>query len=110
MPAAIVPAAFENIGEADEIGIHIGVRIDQRMAHAGLRREMHHERKAMLREQGRHAGAIGEIELDKAKAVELGQLRQPRVFQLRIVISVQIVEPDNLAAIAPTAAGRHDSR
>ena len=55
MPAAVVPAAFEDIGEADQIGIHIGVRIDQRIAHAGLRGEMDDMGKAMLREQRGHA-------------------------------------------------------
>ena len=40
MPAAIVPAAFQHIDEALDVGIDIGVRIFERIAHAGLRREM----------------------------------------------------------------------
>ncbi len=47
MLAAVMAAAFEDVGEANEIGVDIGERIDQRMAHARLRREMNDTRKAM---------------------------------------------------------------
>jgi len=36
----VVTAAFEQVGEADQVGLHIRVRILQRVAHAGLRGEM----------------------------------------------------------------------
>ena len=36
-----VPAAFQDVEEADEIGVDIGVRILQRVAHAGLGRQVH---------------------------------------------------------------------
>ena len=52
----------------------------------------------MLREQRRHALAIREIELDELKIVKLGQLGAARVLQLRIVIGVQVVDADNVAA------------
>ena len=76
MPAAIVAAALEDVGEAGQIGIHIGVRIDQRIAHAGLRREMNHIGKAMLREQRCHALAIGKVELDETEADSILRARR----------------------------------
>jgi hypothetical protein len=69
------------------------------MSRAGLGREMHDKLETVLGEQGGHSDAIGKIELGKAEAVEFARLREARVFQLRIVIGVQIVEPDNLTAI-----------
>ena len=42
MLGAAVAAAFENIEKAREIGVEIGMRILQRVAHARLRGEMHH--------------------------------------------------------------------
>ena len=48
MPAAIVPAAFEDRREAGEIGVDIGKRIDQGMTNAGLRRQVHDIGKTML--------------------------------------------------------------
>ena len=71
MLAPVVAAAFEHIGKAGEIGVDIGVRIDQRMAHAGLRGEMDHVGKTVLLEQRGDAVAVGEIELDEAKRLDL---------------------------------------
>ena len=34
---AVVPAAFEHVREADDVAVDVGVRILQRVAHAGLR-------------------------------------------------------------------------
>ena len=41
MPASRVPASFEHVEKAREIGIDIGMRIDQGMPHAGLGSEVH---------------------------------------------------------------------
>ena len=101
-----MPAAFQNVEEAGEVGIRIGVRIDQRVAHAGLRGEMHDVGKAMLGEQRRHAGAVGEIELDEAEAAILRELVEARLLERRIVVGVEIVEADDGAAIRQQPA-RH---
>ena len=55
-------AAFEHIAEADQIGVDIARRIDQRVAHAGLSREVHHIGKAVRGKQCRHPRPIGKIE------------------------------------------------
>src|SRR5665213_243458 len=95
MAALIVTATFQNVAEADEIGINVSLRVDQRMTHAGLSGEMHDVRKTVFGKERSHAGAIGEIELDEAEARKLGQFRKPRVFQLRIVIGIQVVDADD---------------
>ena len=105
MAAAVVTAAFQDIGEADQIGVDIGIRVGQRVAHAGLGGEMHDVWKAVLGEQRGHGGAVGEIELGEAEACELGELGEPRLLQLGIVIGIEIVEPDNGAALLAQAAG-----
>src|SRR6185437_3566451 len=105
MAAAVVAAAFENIGEADEIGVHIRMRIDQRIAHARLRGEMHDMRKPVLGEQRGNAVAVGQVELDEAEAGMPGKLRETGVLQLRIVISIEIVETDNGAAAFQKSLG-----
>ena len=78
MPAAIVPATFEDSREAGQIGIDIGERIDERMPNAGLRREVNDVRKAMLLEQRGHSLAIGEIELDETKREAIWRARARR--------------------------------
>ena len=50
MPAAVVPAALEDGGEAGQIGIDISEGVDQRMTNAGLCREMNDIRETVLLE------------------------------------------------------------
>ena len=52
VPAPLVPAALQHVEEADEVGVDIGVRVLERVAHAGLGREMHHDRRAGSRRTG----------------------------------------------------------
>ena len=110
MPAAIVPAAFENGRKAGEIGIDIGKRIDQRMADAGLRRKMNDIGKAMLLEERGHAVSIGKIELDEAHAIGFCKLRAPSFLQRRIVIGIHVVEADNVVAVVAADAARRENR
>ena len=54
MAASMMPATFQHIDEALEIGVDIGMRMIDRITHAGLRREMHHPGKAVFGEQAFH--------------------------------------------------------
>src|SRR6185437_16223498 len=105
MAATVVAAALEDIGEANEIGVHIRMRIDQRIAHARLRGEMHDMRKPVLGEQRGNAVAVGKVELDEAEAGMSGKLRETGILQLRIVIGVEVVEADNGAAAFQKSLG-----
>ena len=98
MAAAVVAAAFQHVEEAGEIGVHIRMRIDQRMAHPGLRRQMDDKRKAVLGEQRRGGGAVSEIELHEFEILRAGELLEPCFFELRVVIGREIVDADDFAA------------
>src|SRR3954469_2466273 len=74
------------------------------MAHPGLRREMHDMGEAVLREQRRHADPIGEVEPDETKRWSLRELVEARPLECRIVIGVEIVETDDVAAIGDETA------
>ena len=95
MPAAVMAAAFEHIGKALKVGVHIGLRILKRIAHAGLRGEMHDVGKFFRLEQCRNGGAIGEIKLDEAEAVVAFKLLQAGVLERGIVIEREIVDADH---------------
>src|SRR3569832_1976807 len=105
MMTTVIAAALEHVEKADEIGIGVGVRLLDRMAHAGLGREMHDLRETMLRKQPRDRLAIGKIGLDEGEARVVLQQRQARPLQCRIVIGVEIVEPDAGAAFAQELPG-----
>src|SRR6476660_7054430 len=100
MAAAVVPATFKDGGEAGQIGIDIGERIDERMPNTGLRGEVNDVRKTMFLEQACHPVAIGEIESDETQARRFGELRAARLLQRGIIIGVHVVESDHVAALA----------
>src|ERR1043166_4048702 len=104
MPASAMAAAFEHVEKTGEIGVQVGVGIDERMAHAGLSGKVHDRGKTMGGEQRRHAGTIRQIELRETKARETRELRKPRLLEFRIVIGVEIVDADDRVPVFAQAA------
>ena len=104
MTALIVPASFQDIGEAFEIGIDIGMGVIDRMAHPGLRRKVHDHLKAMPRKQRSHRRTIREIGLHEGEVRMPAQDLQPGLLQRRIVIGVEAVEADDVAALSQQLA------
>ena len=99
-------ATLEHVEEAGQVCIDIGVRIDQRIAHTGLRREMHHIGELMRGEQLGHFGTICDIERLEAKRRKAAQLGEPRLLERGIVVVIEIVDPDDRASLLEQAA-RH---
>src|SRR5579872_6064315 len=98
MPAAVMPATLKHVQEALYVGVRISVRIFQRIAHPGLRREMNEGGESVLREQSSHRFAIGKIGFYEGEAWLLRQDIDARPLQRGIVIVVDAVEPDNRGA------------
>ena len=66
---AVVPAALEDVEEADEVAVDVGVRVGQRVAHAGLRGQVDHALGALARETARAiAVAVGQVDPHEAEA------------------------------------------
>ena len=99
MAALRMPATFEHVEEAREVGVNVGMRIDQRMTHAGLRGEMHDIGKAMRSEQFRHRPAIGNIDLLELEIGECLELRDPGLLETRIVIGIEVIEADHVVSV-----------
>ncbi len=64
-----VTASFDDFEETDDIALHIGVRIFDRVAHAGLRAQVHHPLKLMGAEHSLHRIAIRQVSLDELEAL-----------------------------------------
>src|SRR5688572_4563812 len=102
----MVAAAFEDVDEAVEVGVHIVMRMLDRMTHAGLGREMHHNGKFFRRKQRGRRSAVGEIELDETKPLVARELLEARLLERRIVIRRKTVDADDRAAVREQSA-RH---
>ena len=105
MLAASVPAAFQDVLEAPEIRIDIDVWMAQRVAHACLRREMDHAGEAFPLEQSRHPRFVGKVEALEPELCLLLEDREAAFLDPRIVIVVDIVEPDDRPARSQKALG-----
>ena len=93
-------AAFENGGEAGQIGIDVGEWVDQRISNTGLRAEMNNMRKAKLFEQVCHPIAVGKVQFHEAKPSGFGELRTARLLQTWVIIGIHVVEADDVVPIS----------
>ena len=64
--AAVVAAAFEDVLEADDVGLDVGVRVRDRVADAGLGGEVDDAREAVLGEELVHRRTVREVDLHEA--------------------------------------------
>ena len=104
MAASVVPAPLENIGEAGQVGIHIGMWMIDRITHAGLCRQMRHGLETAIVEQRGDGLAIRKIDAHEIEARILPQDVQPRLLQRRVVIAVEIVETHDVPALSQQLA------
>jgi hypothetical protein len=95
---AAVSAAFENVHEAHDVAVDVGVGIQQGVAHAGLGGKMHHAIEILLGEQRRHAGAICHVHLDEAEVFRRQQPGQTIALEFRAVVVVEVVQADHSIA------------
>ena len=98
MAALVEAAAFQDVEEAFEIGIGIDVRVIDRMADAGLSRQVDHLGEPMPCEQRSDARPIRKVGMNEFESRLLSQQIEPRPLERGIVEVVEIVEPDDLAA------------
>jgi hypothetical protein len=98
--------SFEDMAEAGEVGIEIGLRVLDREAHARLGAEMDDALEAALGEEPGHAVAVGEVEPFEAEAIMAVEAGEPRLLQGGIVIIVEIVDADDLVAAFEQDPGR----
>ena len=106
-----VPAALEEIDKADQVGVDVGVRVDQGIADPGLGGQVHHRIKTVLVEQlCRWPLRSASSRLTWVKPLALGQGCHARLFQLRIIVVIEIVETDDLGPGRDQFAARDGRR
>jgi hypothetical protein len=101
-----VAATLEHVHEADDVAVHVGVRILQRVAHPGLRREVDDTLELLFCEQRSHALAVGDIELDEAETCVRLQSRQAVELELDVVVVVEVVQADHFVTAREQAQRR----
>lgn len=87
---------FQNVHESDDVAINIGIRILQGIAHPRLSRKVNDPIKLLLIKKCHHGLAINHVHLYKAESGVGSESLQPGLFQIDIVVIVQIIQPDHL--------------
>ena len=105
MADLLVAARLEDVEEADQVAVRVGMRVLQRVADAGLCCEVQHALRAQLGEQPARGIGIRDVGLDEAEALVRRELRQAGVLQARVVIIVQVVDADHRMAFGQEPAG-----
>ena len=78
--------------------MRVGGRIDERVAHAGLRSQVQHFFEAGRGEEARDRVDVGDVERLEAEAGRRLQLREPIVLEAHVVVVVQVVDADDVFA------------
>ena len=95
---AMVPAPFQHMQRADNVGVDVGVRVFHAVAHARLRGEVDNSLRLHLGKQPLDARTVGEIELVEGEAVCALKLAETRLLQPNIIVGIEIIDTDDLIA------------
>ena len=93
-----MPAAFEDVQGAGDVALDVGVRVLERIAHAGLGGEVHDLVEALVREQVLDQRPVLQRAFDHAEVAMGREALGARTLERRVVIGVEIVEADDPVA------------
>ena len=107
-----MPAArLQHVEMADHVGLDIGLRIGQRIAHAGLCGQMDDPVDLVgPGQQLGHRPRCGNVALLEAERFVPLQALKPSLLEADVVIGIEIVEADHTARRAPRVLRTNGSR
>ena len=94
----VVPAALEDVHEANKVGIHVGVGVLDGIPHTRLGRQMHYPFRLVLGKKRLHGGPVSHILADFGKTCLVGQAFQPRFLQVHIVVIIDVINANDFIA------------
>lgn len=91
----IMTTAFQDVEKADQIRVHVRVGIDQRISHPCLGRQVNHGIELLLGKELFRQLPIRHVEIRMAESLKRKQLCQSGLFQLRIIIIIEIIQANH---------------
>ena len=79
--------------------------VDERVAHAGLRRQVDDLREAAVAKEPRGRRGVDEIEALEPERVAAGKAREPRLLQRDVIVRIEVVDAGHRAARGEQALG-----
>lgn len=94
----VMAAGFEDVHEANDIGIDVGMRIFKAVANAGLGGKIDYPIKSVFGKDLFDGSAIAQVSLNEGKALMIAENGEAIVFQLHLVVIVEIIKTHDLVA------------
>ena len=93
----MVPAGFEDVVEADEVALDVGIGVDDAVADTGLCSEVDDDLGCVCREYVLYLCLVGDVAFDKGELSLLGFLDFFQAFFLQadVVVVVEVVDADD---------------
>ena len=91
----VVAAGFEDVVEADEVGLDVGVGVVDAVTDAGLGGEVNDEVGLVLCEKLVNGGFVGEVAFDEGEVFEAFEFFEAGGFEVRVVVRIEVVEADD---------------
>ena len=99
-----MPACFENVVEADEVTLNVGIRVRDGIANASLGREVHDHREMILLEQIVNFHFVREVRFDESpffasRGCECFDFFEAFVLDVHVVVVGDGIKPDEFCAV-----------
>jgi len=98
-------ATLQHVHEPHQVGVDVGVRVLDAVAHARLGGQMDHHVEPAVANQAQHPISCYQIDPLEGEAGIGSEQGQPRLFEPRIVIGIQVVQPDDAMPLFQQASG-----
>ena len=98
-------AALEDVEKTIQIGLPVGKRVHEGVAHAGLGRQVADAPRLVRLEQFAQSIRVAKVGLDPAVAFARLQQGVPVPLELDRVVVVEIVQPDDLVPVVQQRRG-----
>lgn len=96
----LMPAPLQEIEEAHDVAVDIGLGVGQGVPHAGLGGQVHDPLNGLARKQSGHGCAVGQIQLEESEPLEGRELSQPCFLEAHVIIVIEVIKAqDDLAAL-----------
>ena len=95
---AVAPTSLQDMGKPDQVGVHVGHRVLQRVGHPGLGGQVDHSVEAAGVEVFGDGWGVAQVDLPEREPVVLPEPGDPVPLELGIVVRVEVVDAGDLVS------------
>ena len=110
----MMPAGLQDVVEPDHVALDVRIRVLDAIADTGLSGKVHDDIEVVFLEEAVDEGLVGEVALDELVGMPFGcvglllDLAQAVLLERRIIVVVQVVEPDDAERLLAIQEPQHE--